>query len=83
MNYADYVRIPKAAELTGYTVKAIEHKIDSGVWAYGEVWKLTPLGERVIIMRGYHKWVEMGRASPPVKRRSKSPSPRPEASHAA
>ncbi len=74
MSYAEYVRIPKAAELTGYTAKAIEHKIDSGVWAYGEVWTYAPDGHRVVIMGGYRKWVEMGRASPPVKRRSKSPS---------
>jgi len=71
-SYAEYVRIPKAAELTGYTVKAIEQKIDSGVWAYGSLWTYTPLGERVIIMKGYHAWVESGRASPPVKRKTQS-----------
>lgn len=67
--YAEYVRIPKAAELTGYTVKAINAKIDTGVWAYGDVWTFTPIGERVIIMKGYNRWVESGRATPPVRRR--------------
>lgn len=72
MNYAPYVRIKLAAELTGYTVKAIEQKIDSGVWAFGEVWKHAPDGSRVIIMEGYRKWVEMGSARPPVRRANKS-----------
>lgn len=67
--YAEYVRIVKAAELTGYTVRAINAKIDDGVWAYGDVWTFTPLGERVIIMKGYNRWVESGRATPPVRRR--------------
>jgi hypothetical protein len=70
--YAEYVRIAKAAELTGYTERAINAKIDGGVWAYGDVWMFTPLGERVIIMKGYHRWVESGRAAPPVKRRASS-----------
>lgn len=68
--YAEYVRIPKAAELTGYTDRAINAKIDTGVWAYGEVWTYTPQGERVVIMKGYNRWVESGRAAAPVKRKS-------------
>lgn len=67
--YAEYVRIPKAAELTGYTDRAINAKIDTGVWAYGRVWTYTPQGERVIIMKGYDRWVESGRATPPVRRK--------------
>lgn len=74
MNYAPYVTIDKAAELTGYTERAINTKIDSGVWPFGELWRYGPDGRRLIIMEGYRKWVEEGRASPPVKRRSKSPS---------
>lgn len=75
MNYAPYVTIDKAAELTGYTVRAINTKIDSGVWKFGELWKYGPDGRRLIIMGGYERWAATGQASPPVKRRSKSPSP--------
>lgn len=73
--YAPYVRIELASKLTGYSEKAIHCKIDSGVWAFGELWTYSPDGSRMVIMEGYRKWVEMGRASPPVRRRSKSPSP--------
>ncbi len=74
MSHAKYVLIELASQLTGYTVKAIEQKIDSGVWPEGLVWKHAPDGRRLIIMDGYHKWAEMGRASPPARRRSKSAS---------
>lgn len=82
MQYARYVLIDKAAELTGYTERAINTKIDSGVWKFGELWTYAPDGRRVVIMEGYHKWVETGQALPPARRRSKSPSPTRE-SHAA
>lgn len=32
--------IPKAAELTGYSRRAIELKIARGVWVEGEVWRV-------------------------------------------
>lgn len=73
-SHAKYVLIELASQLTGYTVKAIEQKIDSGVWPEGLVWMRAPDGRRHIIIEGYHKWVEMGRASPPAQRRSKSVS---------
>lgn len=72
MNYAPYVRIKLAAELTGYTEKAINRKIDSGAWPYGKLWTYAPDGSRMVIMEGYSKWVEMGNARPPVRRASKS-----------
>lgn len=74
MNFAPYVTVDKAAELTGYTERAINTKIDSGVWKFGELWTYAPDGRRVIIMGGYQKWVETGLGSPPARRRSKSPS---------
>lgn len=33
-----WVTIKKAAELSGYSRKAIEHKIGNGVWQNGLVW---------------------------------------------
>lgn len=76
--HAKYVLLPLAEKLTGYTVKAMEQKIDSGVWLEGEVWMRSPDGRRHIIMEGYHRWVEAGRGLCPAKRRSKSASQRTE-----
>lgn len=55
---AQFVRIPLAAQITGYTVKAIEHKIDSGVWAEGREWIRAPDGSRLISLRGYERWAQ-------------------------
>jgi hypothetical protein len=47
-----------AQTLTGYTVKAIERKIERGDWVEGKVWRRAPDGRIVIDMTGYHQWVE-------------------------
>jgi len=56
-----YVQIPKAAELTGYTVKAIRGKIAQGIWRDGIECRKAPDGHRMIDLRGYERWVEAGR----------------------
>jgi hypothetical protein len=53
-----YVLPRRAAELTGYTVSAIEHKIERGVWREGREYRIAPDGYRLIDMQGYEKWVE-------------------------
>lgn len=53
-----YVLIPKAAELTGYTRRAIEDKIAKGVWVEGREWIKAPDGHRLISIKGYQSWVE-------------------------
>jgi predicted HNH restriction endonuclease len=58
---ADYVTIPLAATITGYSEKAIRRKIDDGKWREGEVWKKAPDGRVLISIRGYARWVETGR----------------------
>jgi len=58
---APYVTIEKAAEITGYTKRAIEAKIERGVWLEGDVWVHAPDGRRLISLRGYERWVERGR----------------------
>lgn len=55
---ARYVLLPLAQLLTGYTVKAMQRKIERGDWQEGKVWKHAPDGHIVIDMVGYHKWVE-------------------------
>lgn len=53
---ARLVTVEKASEETGYTKKAIERKIDSGVWPEGMVWIKAPDGRRLIDMAGYDAW---------------------------
>lgn len=52
-----YVRIPLAATVTGLTVKAIEKKIEDGVWLEGIQYKRK--GREIYIdLKGYEQWVE-------------------------
>lgn len=53
-----YVLIRRAAELTGYSEKAINQKIDSGAWLEGHQWRKAPDGHRLINIEGYERWVE-------------------------
>ena len=55
---ARYVLLPLASAMTGYTVKAIERKIERGDWPEGRVWKQAPDGHIVVDVVGYQKWVE-------------------------
>ncbi len=57
-----YVLIKKAAELTGYTPRAIEAKIAKGQWVEGREWIKAPDGHRMISLKGYQQWVEQGKA---------------------
>jgi hypothetical protein len=57
-----YVQPRKFEELTGYTVSAIEHKIERGVWREGREYRMAPDGKRLVDLVGYEKWVEEGRA---------------------
>ena len=59
---ATHVTIRKAAEVTGYSERAIEEKIAKGVWLKGREWTHAPDGRRLIIMKGYQQWVEQGKA---------------------
>lgn len=53
-----YVRIPLAAAITGLSEKAIEKKIESGIWLEGREYKRKGPGEIYIYMKGFEKWVE-------------------------
>lgn len=56
-----YVLLEVAELLTGYTVKAMNHKIDDGIWLEGKVWRRSPDGRRLLDLRGFERWVEAGR----------------------
>ena len=55
---ARYVLLPVANAITGYSVKAMERKIERGDWPEGKLWKRAPDGRILIVMMGYQKWVE-------------------------
>lgn len=55
---ARYVLLPLAQSVTGYTVKAMERKIERGGWQEGKVWRRAPDGHIMIDLQGYHRWVE-------------------------
>ena len=58
-----FVLVPKAAELTGYTVGAIDQKIKRGQWAQGREYVIAPDGRRLISLRGFERWVLQGRSA--------------------
>jgi len=55
---ARYVLLPLASTLLGYTVKAMQRKIERGDWQEGKVWRRAPDGRVLIDLVGYEKWVE-------------------------
>jgi len=55
---ARYVLLPLAMTLTGYSVKAMERKIERGDWLEGKVWRRAPDGHILLDILGYQKWVE-------------------------
>lgn len=55
---ARYVLLPIANAITGYSVKAMERKIERGDWPEGKLWKRAPDGHILIDMMGYQRWVE-------------------------
>jgi hypothetical protein len=57
---ADYVTIKVHAATTGYSERAIERKIQDGVWLENDVWVKAPDGRRLISKKGYNRWVERG-----------------------
>ena len=55
---ARYVLLHLATVLTGYSVKAMQRKIERGDWAEGKVWRRAPDGRVMIDLTGYQKWAE-------------------------
>jgi hypothetical protein len=53
-----YVLLNIAASITGYTIKAMERKIERGDWQEGKEWRRAPDGRICIDLVGYEKWVE-------------------------
>jgi hypothetical protein len=64
-----WVTAKKAAELSGYSEKAIERKRQSGVWLEGVIWKKAPDGRIMISTEGIDAWVEGQVVAPQAPRR--------------
>jgi hypothetical protein len=58
MTPARYVLLPLANMITGYTIKAMERKIERGDWPEGKLWRRAPDGRILIDIMGYQRWVE-------------------------
>lgn len=58
MSTVRWVTINRAAELTGYTVDAIKHKVKGGVWAQGKQWRKAPDGRILINLEEFNRWAE-------------------------
>jgi hypothetical protein len=58
----DLVLIPRAAELTGYSVPAIERKIERGQWRKGIEYMIAPDGHRMISLKAIDAWVLSGKS---------------------
>jgi len=55
---ARYVLLNVASQTTGYTVKAMQRKIERGDWIEGKLWRHAPDGRILIDLLGFQKWVE-------------------------
>jgi hypothetical protein len=53
-----WVTIKKAAELSGYSEKAIQRKRECGVWLEGDIWIKAPDGHILISSEGIERWAE-------------------------
>ena len=51
-----YVTLATFAVITGYSVKAANNKIDTGVWREGHEWFQAPDNRRLVDMLGYNRW---------------------------
>jgi hypothetical protein len=49
--------ITKFCEMTNYSVKAVQRKIERGVWLEGREYHRAPDGHIVIDIEGYNRWV--------------------------
>ncbi|NIC28237.1 excisionase [Serratia plymuthica] len=53
-----WVRIERAAELTGYSRTAIYDKISKGVWPEGKIWRRAPDNRKLVNLEEFDRWAE-------------------------
>jgi hypothetical protein len=64
-----WVTVKKAAELSGYTPKAIERKRAEGVWLEGIIWIKAPDGRILVSPDAIDEWAEGRTTAPQAVRR--------------
>ncbi len=62
MRAVRYTLMSVFEQLTGYSPKAVQHKIARGIWTEGKEYRRAPDGHILIDLEGFEKWVE----SPPL-----------------
>lgn len=58
-----YALLPLFAAITGYTVKACQRKIETGVWREGVHYVRSPDGRIHMNLEEYQRWVEHSEAA--------------------
>lgn len=58
-----YTLIPLFASMTGYSVKACQRKIETGVWLEGLHYRRAPDGRLTMNVEEYYRWVEQSSRS--------------------
>ncbi len=72
ISFVKWVTVKRAAEITGYSVSSIEHKIQSGMWAQGVEWKWADDNRQMVNLEAVDNWVE--RSTSRGSRRGRRPS---------
>ena len=57
-NASHWVLVKRLAEITGYSENAIRHKVKSGVWVEGRIWRRAPDGRIFLNLAEFERWVE-------------------------
>jgi hypothetical protein len=57
LNGTRLVLIPRFCDLTGYTPKAVEKKIERRQWRQGQILRKAPDGHIMIDLEEYERWV--------------------------
>lgn len=64
-----YVTIKKFSELSGYSEKAIQAKVQNGVWPEGAQFRKAPDGRIMVDCAAVERWVEGSRSMPVLRGR--------------
>lgn len=56
--HLEWMLIPLFCAHTGYTVKAVQRKIESGVWLEGKHYRRAPDGHITMSLPAYYAWVQ-------------------------
>lgn len=61
--HVKYLLLPLFSAITGYSVKACQRKIETGVWLEGKHYVRAPDGRIHMNLAEYEKWVEHAEAA--------------------